>query len=54
VCVTSVERSIRVCAHKGQAKITPRRDDTRAIFNDVTSKGSFFVPDQRRFCGGRR
>jgi hypothetical protein len=40
-CVTSVERSIRVCAHKGQAKITPGRDDTRAIFNDVTSRRSF-------------
>jgi hypothetical protein len=37
----SVERSIRVCAHKGQAKITPGRDDTRAIFNDVTSRRSF-------------
>jgi hypothetical protein len=37
----SVERSIRVCAHKGEAKITPGRDDTRAIFNDVTSRRAF-------------
>jgi hypothetical protein len=44
----SVERSIRVCAHKGQAKITPGRDDTRAIFNDVTSRRSFF-PGSKAF-----
>jgi hypothetical protein len=47
-CVMSVERSIRVCAHKGQAKITPGRDDTRAIFNDVTSRRSFF-PGSKAF-----
>jgi hypothetical protein len=52
-CVMSVERSIRVCAHKGQAKITPGRDDTRAIFNDVTSRRSFF-PGSKAFLRRRR
>jgi hypothetical protein len=51
-CVTSVERSIRVCAHKGQAKITPGRDDTRAIFNDVTSRRSFLSRIKGVFATG--
>jgi hypothetical protein len=51
-CVTSVERSIRVCAHKGQAKITPERDDTRAIFNDVTSRRSFLSRIKGVFAAG--
>jgi hypothetical protein len=49
---TSVERWIRVCVHKGQAKITPRRDDARAIFNDVTSRRSFLSRIKGVFAAG--
>jgi hypothetical protein len=51
-CVMSVERSIRVCARKGQAKITPGRDDTRTIFNDVTSRRSFLSRIKGVFAAG--
>jgi hypothetical protein len=39
-------------SHKGQAKITPGRDDTRAIFNDVTSRRSFLSRIKGVFAAG--
>jgi hypothetical protein len=47
-CVTSVERSIRVCAHKGQAKITPD-EMIQEQFLMMLRRGDRFCPGSKAF-----